>query len=637
MKTVYSESIMASYATFKELYNSKEYRSPYQILSEFIKYIIVSRSLYSFTATDIQSHLLDEFGFNPPIAVIRTAMKNIPEVTRNHQAFKANGLQGNAAFQTYRQQSEEKSKSITDLLLKYADGKGVLNLRKDKLAQEFIAFVLDEDGDPQYQQIIGEFVLANENNKSTTDTISAIREGSILYSGLAFNISEFGSLNQPLSLFLDTEILFDIAGLNGILFKTLADDFLKLVDDANRGGRIITLKFFSKVADDVDQFYGRAERIVSGRGEINFTQAMRDIVDGCQSISDVSDKKVEFFRKLHTEHSIRKDEKDNYYSASDIEYNLEGVELEGYPVAEELNAEGFMFCSNINKLRKGYQTVDYLASRYLCVTDTRRVREISQALAEAQRNEAGERFCDYAVSLSYITNLLWYKLNRGFGSTEFPKNLDVVIKARTILAGYITQGIATTYKDIRTKVAAGKLTQEDAAARIVALKEKTTLPENLNEDNIDDSLDFSEEHFAQFEETLAQNRRLLLERDKTIKELSGNVDDLKEQLAQALTQGEEKQQQIDKLTDRVNAIEAQEQAKLKKKQDRKALFKFIWSIVWKLLIVAVIVFAVWGACRILKIDFPTWLGVVLSAIGIVASGILGFQKNWNEYQKQIKS
>lgn len=160
----YSESIMASYATFKKLYNSKEYRSPYQILSEFIKYIIVSRSLYSFTATDIQSHLLDEFGFNPPIAVIRTAMRNIPEVTRNHQAFKANGLQGNAAFQTYRQQSEEKSKSITDLLLKFADGKGVLNLRKDKLAQEFIAFVLDEDGDPQYQQIIGEFVLANENN-----------------------------------------------------------------------------------------------------------------------------------------------------------------------------------------------------------------------------------------------------------------------------------------------------------------------------------------------------------------------------------------------------------------------------------------------------------------------------------------
>ena len=102
-----------------------------------------------------------------------------------------------------------------------------------------------------------------------------------------------------------------------------------------------------------------------------------------------------------------------------------------------------MFCSNINKLRKGHQTSDYLTSKYLCITDTRRVREISQAIAEVQKNEAGEKFCDYAVSLSYITNLLWYKLNRGFGSTEFPKNLDVVIKARTILGSYVTHGIVT--------------------------------------------------------------------------------------------------------------------------------------------------------------------------------------------------
>lgn len=637
MRPTYSKSIMASYATFKELYNSKEYLSPYQILSEFIKYIIVSKHLYNFTSTDIQGHLNEEFGFKPPIAVIRTAMRSIPDVNRNHQSYWANGVQGNTAFQAFRQQSEEKSKDITDALIRYADEKGVQNLRKDKLAQELIAFVLDEDGDPQYLKIIGQFVLANENNKKVTDTISAIREGSILYSGLAFNISEFGSLKQPITLFLDTEILFDIAGLNGVLFKTLADDFLRLVNDANRGGKVITLRFFSKVADDIDQFYSRAELIVSGRGEINFTQAMKDIVDGCQSISDVSDKKVELLRKLYTEYSIKKDEKENYYSASDNEYNLEGIVLEDYPATEELNAEGFMFCSHINKLRKGYQTADYLASKYLCVTDTRRVREISKAIAEEQKNEAGERFCDYAVSLSYITNLLWYKLNRGFGSSEFPKNLDVVIKARTILSSYITQGIATTYKDIRSKVASGKLTQEDAAACIVALKEKATLPENLNEDNIEDSLDFSEEHFAQFEETLAQNRRLLVERNRIIQELTGNVQELQGQLDNALAQDKEKQQQIDKLTDRVNAIEAKEKAELKKKQDRKALLKFIWSIVRKLLVVAAVVFVLWGVCKIIKIDFPTWLGVVLSAIGIAASGLFGFQKSWNEYQNQIKS
>ena len=226
MKTVYSKSLMASYATFKELYKSQKYNSPYQILSEFIRYIIVSKALYTFTSTDIQSHLNAEFGFSPPIAVIRTAMRSISEVTRDHETYRTSNLQENIAFQNYRQEAEEKSKSLTDALINYAEGKNVVNLDKVKLFQELIAFVLDEEGDPKYQQLIGSFVLTNESNAGIMAAISAIREGSILYSGLAFNISEFGSLNQHITLFLDTEILFDIAGLNGVLFRTLSEDFL---------------------------------------------------------------------------------------------------------------------------------------------------------------------------------------------------------------------------------------------------------------------------------------------------------------------------------------------------------------------------------------------------------------------------
>ena len=411
---------------------------------------------------------------------------------------------------------------------------------------------------------------------------------------------------------------------------------MNLVDIANRGGKVITLKFFSKVEDDIDQFYGRAERIVAGHGEINFSQAMKDIVDGCKDISDVSDKKVEFFRKLHTEHAIRKDDKANYYTDSDSVYNLEGLKLSEFPDTDEQNFEGYMFCSHINKLRKGQQTTDYLASKYLCVTDTRRVLEISKAIAEYEKNQnSGDRYCDYAVSLSYITNLLWYKLNRGFGSFEFPKNLDVVIKARTILSSYITQGITTTYKDIRDKFAAGELTQEQAAARIVALKEKKTLPEDLDADNIEEDLNFTEEHFAEFGETLAQNRRLLNERDKTIEELSGSVKELQGQLSQANMQNDEKQKQIDELTERVNAIEEQERAKLKKKKDIIALIKFLWSIVWRILIGVAACFAIWIVCRLLIVDFPTWLGVALSAVSILIYELPKLRKRWIEYQAEI--
>ena len=638
MRTTYSKSIMASYATFKELYKSKKYNSPYQILSEFISYLIASKSLYTFTSTDIQSYLELEFGFDLPLAVIRTAMRSVPRVFRDHQIYHVSEIdQENNSFQTYRLQAEEKSQSITDALYKFAEAKNSLDLDKFKLSQELIAFVLDEDGDPNYQQIISSFILDNTGNSEITDAISAIREGSILYSGLAFNITEFGSLNQPITLFLDTEILFDIAGLNGVLFKTLADDFLKLVNVANKNGRIISLKYFSKVKSDIDRFYGKAERIVAGYGEINFTQAMKSIIEGCKDISDVSDKKVELIRYLYEEHGIKQDEKLNYYTDLDNPNNLEDFELLEYPSSDEMNSEGYMFCSHINKLRKGQQTSDYFSSKYLCITDTRRVLDISKAITESLQNPStNEKFCDYAVSLSYITNLLWFKLNRGFGSSEFPKNLDVVIKARTILSSYITQGITVTYKDIRTKAAAGELTPEQAAARIIALKEKTILPEDLDASNIEEALDFTEEHFAQFEETLAQNRKLLVERDRTIDELSEHIKELKEQLSQATTQNEEKQSQILSLTQRVNTIEEQNLEKMQKTQKWKALFMFSWSIGWKLCVCALAVCMIRRVCIIYKLDFPAWLGVCLSAIGILIAVLPVIRKDWRQYKENRK-
>lgn len=638
MKTVYSKSILASYATFKELYKSQKYNSPYQILSEFIHYVIASKSLYSFTSTDIQGHLKDEFGFDPPLAVIRTALKSITGVVRENQSYKSEKVvfQHKEDFQTVRRQSEEQSSSITDDLVSFANTKNV-SVEIKKLSQELIHFLLGEEGEQKYQQIISEYILANKNNAEVTEVLSAICEGGILYSGLAFNISEFGSLRQPITLFLDTEILFDIAGLNGELYKTLADDFIKLVGEANRGGKIVTLKYFDKVRDDIDQFYDRAERIVAGHGEINFREAMKQIVDGCDDVSDVADKKVDFFRKLHIENGIKKDEKSNYYTDSDIKYNLEGINISEYPLNDEANTEGYMFCSHINKLRKGDQSTDYFSAKYLCVTDTRRVLDISKALTEQLKNPStGEHYNDYAISLSHITNLLWYKLNNGFGSTQFPSNLDVVIKARVLLSSYITQGITATYKDIRNRSKSGELTEEQAAAYIVALKEKVSLPEALDSDNIEDSLDFSAEHFDKFAETLSQNRRLLEERDKMVRRLSDDVSKLENELTEAKKQNDEKQHQIDDLSQKIDAIDQKQKDEAKKKRVFRAKLKLAWSIIWKILVVASVVFAVWYICKLTGADFGTWLSVLIGIIGLASLAVLIWKKDLENYKKNCE-
>lgn len=74
-------SIIASFATLKSLSDAKKYQNSYQILREFINYIILSDSLYSFSAVEMKSRLNSHFCFSIPEAVIKTALKNLPGAT----------------------------------------------------------------------------------------------------------------------------------------------------------------------------------------------------------------------------------------------------------------------------------------------------------------------------------------------------------------------------------------------------------------------------------------------------------------------------------------------------------------------------------------------------------------------------
>ncbi len=630
MKVEDSKSIMASYATFKELYNSEKYHNPYQILSEFIRYVIISKAHRSFTAVDIQGDLMDEFGFNPPLSVVVKTLKRITEVSYKKDHYETNGIQDESSFRTVRNIAEQRNRTIIDSLVRYAHSVGIKDLKEDKLAQNFIAFVLDEDGDSSYKKLIGEFIIVNENNKEITNTISAIREGSILYSGLAFNIDEFGILKKPLTIFLDTEIIFNIAGLNGELYKCLADDFIELVKKANRGQKVISLKYFSRVADEIDKFYLSAERIISGKGDMYVKPAMRAIIEGCHTPADVSEKRSELYDNLQHKYAIFKDEKENYYSKADEPYNLEGLQLEDFPYTEEANVEGFIFCSHVNKLRKGVQTEDCLSSGYLFITDTAAVLNISKELRNKLRDSKGKEYCGYADSLSSITNKLWYKLNSGFGSKVFPQNLDVVIKARTILASYISGEIATHYDEINSKFKSGDLTREQACLRIAQLKKKVDLPEELDSLNVEENLDFSDKYLAWHEESLSQANRRIEEKDREI----GNLHDVKRELQEQLA---EAGNQISSLTERLKAIEERENERNNKKKKKKERIAFIWSVTWKPIVVGMIIWVVWGVCRVLERDFPTWLSIVLTVGGAIPTFFSNFKKRWQEYKEKTAS
>lgn len=87
----------------------------------------------------------------------------------------------------------------------------------------------------QFTDLIGEFVLKNEHNQEIQTGLNKIREGSILYVGISHNIDELGSITKPLTLYLGTEILFSLAGYNGVIYQQFANDFYDQVRTANIG------------------------------------------------------------------------------------------------------------------------------------------------------------------------------------------------------------------------------------------------------------------------------------------------------------------------------------------------------------------------------------------------------------------
>lgn len=632
---IYSNAVLTSYATFKELYRSKKYKDPYQILSEFIRYIIVSRSLRQFAIADIKSYLHSEFGFDTPTAVISTSTTRIGGLTFQNGEYRPDfrRIKLNKEFQEYQIKNAEQNKKLINYLLDFSKKNYPdVSINKEKLSQGLICFLLDEAGDNGYNQIIGDFVLQNENNESIKSALESVREGSILYSGLSYHIED-NTNTSNLTLFLDTEILFDITGLHGELYKALADDFLSLVHAANSHGKWIYLKFFSDVKKDVENFYSAAERIVE-ENQVTFDDAMKEIISGCTDATDVVEKKTKFYRNLHINHGIVQDDKENYYTPEDNQFNLE-ADIPGIPNADDSYHEGLKFCSHINKLREGYQTQNYLDCKYLCISNTRRVIEVSKTLCELYKNPTSDdKYCDYAVSLNRITNILWFLLNRGFGSEEFPKNLDVISNARIILAAYISQGITEVYENVKRKRDNKEITEEEAAGYTLALRKKHTLPEEITAASVKEDTDFREEYIGRFVEETASNKHKIEDQTARIHDLENEVESLQGKLKASNSLVRDAKNEIESLK---RWKETEEQAKRdeqKQKIRRKNKWKLAWAIIWKVLAVIGILLVAWLICKIMNKDFTVWIGTIVSVIGIIPSAVAVVLHDRKKYQEQ---
>lgn len=570
-----STSVLASFATLKSLSDERKYQSPYQILREFIQYIITTDSLHSFSAIDMKNRLNEHFGFSIPEAVVKTSIKNMDGIALDHGTYTVflSEAENSSLFKAKKKEADDSESCIIRLLSEYISNKrGNITIDEGKLTSDLVHFLTEDQFlySNGYTELIGEFVLKNEHDKEIQRRLDDIREGSILYIGLSHNINEIGSIKKPLTLYLGTEILFSLAGYNGEIYLQFANDFFDQVRLANSGNsKKITLHYFSETKKEIDEFFGTACDIVDGKRHFLLDKpAMQAITNGCVTSADINVKKSDFYHKLQFGYGITEDAHDDYYDEIHFSTNLESFEYTDEADQKRKKETALKLISHINKLRGGKRYYSDMDSEHIIVTNTKATLMISkEQVDEIKEKENLEGLCAFAVSLDRITSLLWYKLGNGFSEKTFPSSVSAILKARTVLSSSIAKNAEKEFVKVKQQYEAGQLTEDQVAARITTLRTKPTLPEDLQKDDIDEIMNFSPEHLSRYEAQVKKTQSMLNEKDAQIASQNEIIKVKNDENIQLRTELEEYQRK--------------ETAVIKKKEHRKNICKFMLCILGK--------------------------------------------------------
>jgi len=232
------------------------------------------------------------------------------------------------------------------------------------IIDSFSSYLLDNDISDKYSKLISSFIIDRQNRPGFKDSLNAVREGFVLYNGVRYSadLNDLGTWKNELTIYLDTEHLFNAAGYNGLLFKQLFDDFYGFVKEVNSSGKkYIALKYFQECKDELESFFYVAELISEGKQSLNPSKtAMVEILKGSQSKADILEKKALFYSELEKKR-ITLEDRDNFYE--DPQFVVEGQKVLGELREEARKAERpfeedkcihlLQLFTKINYLRKG--------------------------------------------------------------------------------------------------------------------------------------------------------------------------------------------------------------------------------------------------------------------------------------------
>lgn len=484
--------LLASLAVFRELYNSE--KDVYGIISVFLNDLIKLKNLYSFSLNEITNTLNDTFEFEIPEAVVRTALGRLSFLEKKQGDYLVTDITkiSNQNIETKQKDIQSNNESIIENLYKFIENEknSSLSLKeKEQVSHSFCSFLLDINNGDEFIEYITSFILENESNVDFKNQLNLIREGVILYSGIKYNnnLNDLGTWRTELTMFIDTEILFHLAGYNGELYQNLANDFFSYVREINLKAKkkLIKLKYFEDVKNDIEGFFTKAKYLLEGNEKPNpDVTAMVSILNGCEKASDILEKKSDFYTFLKSK-SIEEDNYNAYFEIENHEYNIVSQDIID-KVSEEIEKDAAPFLRFLNYVsirRKEANSNNFENIKYLLLTGNSTTLKV--AWNDLMKEDG---FVPLASHLSFLTNKFWFKLNKGFGKSTLPKSFDIITKSQIILSKVLNDNVGEKFSELKIEYKNGKLTEEQAKARIIDLRNQVRKPEEIKKDTVKDVL-----------------------------------------------------------------------------------------------------------------------------------------------------
>lgn len=539
---------MAALAVFNSLYNVQ--KDIYTVMSEFIKQIYAINGLPSgYTLEELREELINQFGFdNIPYAVVKNAVTRKLSLEKDSISGRyfipAEQRDSYETISNELEEAEKDSELILTALINFyerQEKEQASKIVKDELQQALYQYLFNDKYYSKYSNIINLFIIKNEENEHFQSKLQPILEGCLIQAALKYQSSpnQLDKFNNTLYIYLDTEIIFHLAGYNGPFYQTLVQEFIQQVVNMNKeiskrhNDEKILLRYFEEVDKEIGNFFERAESIVKGKVPLDRTNnAMVTIVQDCHSASDVLAKKSEL-NLLLNKYKIILENKFNYYEHDREKYNIEDSifisNIVNHDEKEKI-VKSLILLSHVNVRRGNRPQQIFNNIGCILLTGNETTRRLS--LDERVLTKGN---VPLATDLAYLTNRFWFTTHQSFSKKNDLQSFKISTRARIAISANIARKAQIEYNKILQEYTDGQLSNESIAERLSELHQLPTMPESVGneEENIADYytiLNANDIERLIEEKNIERNRQkeIISEKDQEILEKDKRIIELEE-------------------------------------------------------------------------------------------------------------